>query len=108
MEDKVTFNTEELRTMCLNSSVEELTDIIIELTNKLGELSKAAKIVEYYNKKQRPIKNKSIDDNELIRMYTADGLSVYGIAKLTGHCYNTIRGRLIRAGVYINGGHNRG
>lgn len=104
----VNTDMQELRDTCSKLSVSELTELVVALSTRVEELSKASKIVEYYNKKQRPIKNTDINDDELIRMYVTDGLSVYGIAKLTGHCYNTIRQRLIRAGVYIAGGHPRG
>ena len=58
-----------------------------------------------YNKKQRKLRLKEIKDDELIRLYVNDGLSVYSIAQLTDYNYMTIRYRLIRAGVYIKGGH---
>ena len=50
---------------------------------------------------------KEINDDELIRLYVNDELSVYAIAKLTDYNYMTIRHRLIRAGVYIEGGHKK-
>lgn len=58
-----------------------------------------------YNKKQRKLRLDGIKDDELISLYVNNGVSVYGIAKLTGYNYMTIRHRLIRAGVYIEGGH---
>ena len=61
----------------------------------------------YYNKKQRKLRLKEINDDELIRLYVNDELSVYAIAKLTEYNYMTIRHRLIRAGVYIKGGHKK-
>ena len=60
-----------------------------------------------YNKKQRKLRLKEINDDELIRLYVNDELSVYAIAKLTDYNYMTIRHRLIRAGVYIKGGHKK-
>ena len=60
-----------------------------------------------YNKKQRKLRLKEINDDELIRLYVNDELSVYAIAQLTDYNYMTIRHRLIRAGVYIKGGHKK-
>ena len=72
-----------------------------------GTDSNAANICRCYNKKKRKLRLKEINDDELIRLYVNDELSVYGIAKLTGYNYMTIRHRLIRAGVYIEGGHKK-
>lgn len=97
----------------LNNLVKSKEGLIMELEKQIRDLedaganSKAANIGRYYNKKKRKLRLNELKDDELIRLYVNDELSVYGIAKLTGFNYMTIRHRLIRAGVYIEGGHKR-
>lgn len=97
----------------LNNLVQTKEGIIMELEEQIKNLEDAGingntvNISKYYNKKQRKLRLQDIKDDELIRLYINDGVSVYGIAKLTGYNYMTIRHRLIRAGVYIEGGHKK-
>ena len=97
----------------LNNLVKSKEGLIMELEKQIRDLedaganSNAANIGRYYNKKKRKLRLNELKDDELIRLYVNDELSVYGIAKLTGYNYMTIRHRLIRAGVYIEGGHKR-
>ena len=72
-----------------------------------GVSDNTVNISKTYNKKQRKLRLDDIKDDELIRLYVNNGASVYGIAKLTGYNYMTIRHRLIRGGVYIEGGHKK-
>ena len=97
----------------LNNLVKSKEGLIMELEKQIRDLedaganSKAANIGRCYNKKKRKLRLNELKDDELIRLYVNDELSVYGIAKLTGFNYMTIRHRLIRAGVYIDGGHKK-
>lgn len=97
----------------LNNLVKSKEGLIMELEKQIRDLedaganSNAANIGKYYNKKKRKLRLNELKDDELIRLYVNDELSVYGIAKLTGFNYMTIRHRLIRAGVYIEGGHKK-
>ena len=97
----------------LNNLVQTKEGIIMELEEQIKNLEDAGisgntvNISKYYNKKQRKLRLEDINDDELIHLYVNDGVSVYGIAKLTGYNYMTIRHRLIRAGVYIEGGHKK-
>lgn len=97
----------------LNNLVKSKEGLIMELEKQIRDLedaganSNAANIGRYYNKKKRKLRLNELKDDELIRLYVNDELSVYGIAKLTGFNYMTIRHRLIRAGVYIEGGHKK-
>lgn len=97
----------------LNNLVKSKEGLIMELEKQIRDLedaganSNAANMGRYYNKKKRKLRLNELKDDELIRLYVNDELSVYGIAKLTGFNYMTIRHRLIRAGVYIEGGHKK-
>lgn len=97
----------------LNNLVKSKEGLIMELEKQIRDLedaganSNAANMGKYYNKKKRKLRLNELKDDELIRLYVNDELSVYGIAKLTGFNYMTIRHRLIRAGVYIEGGHKK-
>lgn len=97
----------------LNNLVQTKEGIIMELEEQIKNLEDAGisentvNISKYYNKKQRKLRLNDLKDDELIRLYVNDGLSVYSIAQLTGYNYMTIRNRLIRAGVYIKGGHKK-
>lgn len=86
----------------MNTDYKQVRDI-----EDAGDNSNAANMGRYYNKKKRKLRLNELKDDELIRLYVNDELSVYGIAKLTGYNYMTIRHRLIRAGVYIEGGHKK-
>lgn len=61
--------------------------------------------MENENIKRRKLRKTELDDDIIIKLYVTDRLSVYAIAKLLGFEYMTIRNRLIRAGVYEQGGH---
>lgn len=97
----------------LHNLIRTKEGIIVELEEKVKSMEDAGisgntlNISKYYNKKKRKLRLDNIKDDELIRLYVNDGVSVYGIAKLTGYNYMTIRHRLIRAGVYIEGGHKK-
>lgn len=97
----------------LHNLIRTKEGIIMELEEKVKSMEDAGisgntlNISKYYNKKKRKLRLDNIKDDELIRLYVNDGVSVYGIAKLTGYNYMTIRHRLIRAGVYIEGGHKK-
>ena len=97
----------------LNNLVKSKEGLIMELEKQIRDLedtganSNAANMGRCYNKKKRKLRLNELKDDELIRLYVNDELSVYGIAKLTGFNYMTIRHRLIRAGVYIEGGHKK-
>ena len=86
----------------MNTDYKQVRDI-----EDAGDSSNAANMGRCYNKKKRKLRLNELKDDELIRLYVDDELSVYGIAKLTGYNYMTIRHRLIRAGVYIEGGHKK-
>lgn len=58
-------------------------------------------------KQVRKLRRPDIKDDELVRLYVDAQLSVYAICQLTGYNYMTIRHRLKRAGVYIEGGHKK-
>lgn len=97
----------------LHNLIRTKEGIIVELEEQVKSMEDAGisgntlNISKYYNKKKRKLRLDNIKDDELIRLYVNDGVSVYGIAKLTGYNYMTIRHRLIRAGVYIEGGHKK-
>lgn len=97
----------------LNNLVKSKEGLIMELKKQIRDLedaganSNAANMGRCYNKRKRKLRLNELKDDELIRLYVNDELSVYGIAKLTGFNYMTIRHRLIRAGVYIEGGHKK-
>lgn len=93
---------EEGKIIELTEQIKGLEDILMELMEQLKSLKDASG--NTVNK--RKLRRDDIEDDELIRLYVNDNLSVYSIAKLTGYNYMTIRSRLIRAGVYIEGGHN--
>jgi len=60
------------------------------------------------NKERRRIRRTEINDDTILRLYLEDRMSIYGISKLLGYNYMTIRSRLVRAGVLIPGGHKIG
>ena len=97
----------------LHNLIRTKEGVIVELEEQVKSMEDAGisgntlNISKYYNKKKRKLRLDNIKDDELIRLYVNDGVSVYGIAKLTGYNYMTIRHRLIRAGVYIEGGHKK-
>lgn len=97
----------------LHNLIRTKEGIIVELEEQVKSMEDAGisgntlNISKYYNKKKRKLRLDDIKDDELIRLYVNDNVSVYGIAKLTGYNYMTIRHRLIRAGVYIEGGHKK-
>lgn len=97
----------------LHNLIRTKEGIIVELEEQVKSMEDAGisgntlNISKYYNKKKRKLRLDNIKDDELIRLYVNDNVSVYGIAKLTGYNYMTIRHRLIRAGVYIEGGHKK-
>ena len=92
---------EESKIIELIEQLKGLEGILMELMEQLKGLDADINAVN-----KRKIRREDIKDDELIRLYVNDNLSVYSIAKLTGYNYMTIRSRLIRAGVYIEGGHN--
>lgn len=63
------------------------------------QVAKTAKINAYWQKKERPLRRKDFDNDEVIRRYVA-GESAYRIAKDLGVGQMTIISRLKRAGVY--------
>lgn len=92
---------EEGKIIELMEQLKGLEGILMELMEQLKGLDADINAVN-----KRKLRREDIEDDELIRLYVNDNLSVYSIAKLTGYNYMTIRSRLIRAGVYIEGGHN--
>lgn len=71
------------------------------------QVVKTAKINEYWQKKERPLRRNDFDNDEVIQRYVA-GESAYKIAKDTGVGQMTIISRLKRAGVYEGKSHSRG
>lgn len=92
---------EEGKIIELTEQIKSLEGILMELMEQVKSLDDDINTVN-----RRKLRREDIEDDELIRLYVNDNLSVYSIAKLTGYNYMTIRSRLIRAGVYIEGGHN--
>lgn len=93
---------EEGKIIELMEQIKGLEGIIMELMEQV----KGLKDTDGNTVNKRKLRRDDIKDDELIRLYVNDNLSVYAIAKLTDYNYMTIRSRLIRAGVYIEGGHN--
>ena len=120
---------QEYRKSVLSKTPEQLVDILVKQVldnNKLRaenkrleeqhmqnvktyqeQIVKTAKINEYWQKKERPLRRNDFDNDEVIRRYVG-GESAYRIAKDLEVGQMTIISRLKRAGVYEGKSHNKG
>lgn len=120
---------QEYRKSMLSKTPEQLVDILVkkvldnnklraenkrleekhmqDVRNYQEQVTKTAKINEYWKKKERPLRRNDFNNDEVIQRYVA-GESAYKIAKDTGVGQMTIISRLKRAGVYEGKSHNKG
>ena len=78
-----------------------------DVKNYQEQVNKTAKINEYWQKKERPLRRDDFNNDEVVQRYVA-GESAYKIAKDTGVGQMTIISRLKRAGVYEGKSHAKG
>ena len=77
-----------------------------DVKNYQEQVNKTAKINEYWQKKERPLRRDDFNNDEVVQRYVA-GESAYKIAKDTGVGQMTIINRLKRAGVYEGRSHDK-
>ena len=120
---------QEYRKSMLSKTPEELVDILVrqvidngklkteikrleeqhmqDVKNYQEQVNRTAKINEYWQKKERPLRRDDFNNDEVVQRYVA-GESAYKIAKDIGVGQMTIISRLKRAGVYEGKSHDKG